>query len=65
MQYLEEKTFAKERELFEAFFEAGVYVEPASAYFCRTPGYFRVLFTLPKDLTIKGLKALFFRNIIL
>ena len=43
-------------ELFEKLFSAGIMIEPcANAFYGRTPGFFRILFTIPQDITDKGL----------
>ncbi|MCL4141785.1 UNVERIFIED_CONTAM: hypothetical protein GTU68_007372 [Idotea baltica] len=44
--FLDSPTIESEMELFEELFESGVYVIPGTELFCKTPGWFRIVFSV-------------------
>ena len=55
-QYLSSPTVEEEKKLFEKFFAAGVYMAAGMFFPGSVPGFFRVIFTMPQELTEKGTK---------
>ncbi|XP_033760388.1 probable inactive 1-aminocyclopropane-1-carboxylate synthase-like protein 2 [Pecten maximus] len=55
-KFLEEKTTQEERKLFNKFMEAGLYICPGTEMLCHVPGWFRLVYTLPKQEVQEGLR---------
>ncbi|XP_033760400.1 probable inactive 1-aminocyclopropane-1-carboxylate synthase-like protein 2 [Pecten maximus] len=55
-KFLEEKTKQEERKLFNKFMEAGLYICPGTEMLCQVPGWFRLVYTLPKQEVQEGLR---------
>ncbi|XP_070553625.1 probable inactive 1-aminocyclopropane-1-carboxylate synthase-like protein 2 isoform X2 [Ptychodera flava] len=43
-------TFEAELEVFYELIDTGVYIAPGQAYYCKEPGWFRIVFALPRDI---------------
>lgn len=57
-KFLKENTHEAEMELFKTFFAARVYLMPSQALYCKDPGWFRIVFTLPTQIVTEGLKRI-------
>ncbi|XP_066966730.1 1-aminocyclopropane-1-carboxylate synthase-like protein 1 [Macrobrachium rosenbergii] len=53
--FMKENTKEAELELFEAIFKKGVYIVPGSQLYCVSPGWFRLIFTIPPEKLEVGL----------
>jgi aspartate/methionine/tyrosine aminotransferase len=56
--YMSSQDFEGELELFEKFFEAGVYFLPGKELFCEEPGWFRIVFTVARPTLLEGLRRI-------
>ncbi|XP_070553637.1 1-aminocyclopropane-1-carboxylate synthase-like protein 1 [Ptychodera flava] len=43
-------TFEAEMEVFYELIDAGVYITPGQGFYCKEPGWFRIVFALPRDI---------------
>ncbi|XP_071487586.1 1-aminocyclopropane-1-carboxylate synthase-like protein 1 isoform X1 [Diadema antillarum] len=57
-KFLAEKTLAEEVRLAEAFEGHGVALPPASTFLYDDPGFFRIIFAVPKHELLEGLKRM-------
>ncbi|CAH1786968.1 unnamed protein product [Owenia fusiformis] len=53
-KFLSEQTHEAEMTLFRQFFDAHVYLMPGQALYCKNPGWFRIVFTLPRPMVEVG-----------
>ncbi|XP_077980128.1 1-aminocyclopropane-1-carboxylate synthase-like protein 1 [Glandiceps talaboti] len=56
--YISPLTFDAELTLFHDFIAGGVYLPPGQGFFCCEPGWFRIIFALPKDQLQQVLKRI-------
>ncbi|XP_068248133.1 1-aminocyclopropane-1-carboxylate synthase-like protein 1 [Palaemon carinicauda] len=53
--FMKDNTKEAEVELFDAIFKKGVYIVPGSQLYCVSPGWFRLIFTIPSEKLEVGL----------
>jgi aspartate/methionine/tyrosine aminotransferase len=56
--FMKKKTFEEENQLFELFFEHGLYVSRGYNLGCSQPGWIRLVFTLKDSMITEGLKRM-------
>ncbi|XP_077994324.1 1-aminocyclopropane-1-carboxylate synthase-like protein 1 [Glandiceps talaboti] len=54
-QYISPLTFENELLLYQEFLDCGVYIPAGKGFFCSEPGWFRMVFTIPRDWQDRGL----------
>ncbi|XP_077994973.1 1-aminocyclopropane-1-carboxylate synthase-like protein 1 [Glandiceps talaboti] len=57
-QYISPLTFENELLLYQEFLDCGVYIPAGKGFFCSEPGWFRMVFTIPRDWQDKALKRI-------
>ncbi|XP_033112752.1 1-aminocyclopropane-1-carboxylate synthase-like protein 1, partial [Anneissia japonica] len=57
-KFLNEPTFAMEKEMWYKFLDAGIYISPSQAFYSDDPGWFRIVFSVTKDILEIGMERI-------